>query len=170
MAIADKEMVARLMKAFEEKGFTVDPLPANTIVVDYFAGGPKFPTQEEAAAIDAARVNRASLPTTKCGQPILLEKEVDGKLRRFVSCGNTHDPNKPETEKRMTFGRDDDFRTPAEREADEQRWLSKMVLANPLPNEHYTTAQLLAMDLMGIFMWEDVPEDEQVKPDVVIGQ
>ncbi len=127
--------------------------------------GPKTPTEEEAEALAAARLSRTALPKTACGQPIIMEREEGGKLRRLVSCGNTHDPADPNADRYIIH---DLHRNHAETIREHRRWLSKMIVADPLPNEHYTVEELKAMGLVGVYTWEDVPEDEQVRPYVVM--
>lgn len=130
---------------------------------------PKLPTAEEAAAISRAQSNYPHLPKTKDAKPIIMEKEENGKLRRLVSYGNDDDPAGPDTESRIIL-RIDNNRTSSQRIADYNLCLSRMIVAEPLPNEHHTIDQIKAMGLVGVYRWEDVPDEESVEPDVVIGQ
>lgn len=119
-------------------------------------------TPEEASALEAAQLNWSNLPQTKVGQPIIMIRSEGGKLRRLVSCGNCNDPRLPNFERYFcaTLEAANDEKLFQREIANCRKWLDLMVQADPLPNENYTTEQLKRMGLIGLYLWEDIPELE----------
>ena len=122
----------------------------------------RLPNPEEVAALELAKANWLQLPKTKFGQLIIMVREDNGVTHRLVSCGNHSDPRNPNFERNciLSWEAMKDVKVMEREMANRRRWLDSMVHADPLPNEHYTDAQLKEMGLIGLYLWQEVNEEE----------
>lgn len=103
------------------------------------------------------------LPVTKIGSPILLERTQDGKKQQLVSCGNTTNPAEVNDESIGRFYPLDqhDTRTSKEKLQDYKRWLSGMIITDPIPTSTHSVVELREKHLLvGIYKWVDVSEGD----------
>lgn len=113
-------------------------------------------TADVAALLPKTYEEADALPKNCFGQPVLMERVVDGQRQQLVSCGN-------ELNDKAKFQRSLFDESRFEKLGEEVP--VEVILTDPIPTKMYTVASLKEMHHRGIWRWVEVEED---KPTAVV--